>query len=137
MLVSDKIFVDTLFLIALINKRDQYHPKALELAVKYESYPLITTNVIFLELGNALASNYKNQTVELIEKFLVSDDVDVINLTSDLFHQGLELYKKHQDKSWGLVDCISFVVMKENNVHQALTFDKHFIQAGFQALMRE
>ena len=48
----------------------------------------------------------------------------------------LNLYKKHQDKSWGLVDCISFVVMKRYEVTKSLTFDRHFIQAGFQALMR-
>jgi predicted nucleic acid-binding protein len=47
------------------------------------------------------------------------------------------LYKSHQDKAWGLVDCISFVVMREAGVNQALTFDQHFVQAGFQALMLE
>ena len=40
-------------------------------------------------------------------------------------------------KAWGLVDCISFIVMREAGVNQALTFDQHFVQAGFQALMRE
>ncbi len=132
-----KIFVDTLFLVALINKRDQYHQKALALAQQFENYPLITTDAIFLEVGNALSSHYKNEAVELIEKFLVSDDVEVIRLNPDLFEKALSLYKKHQDKSWGLVDCVSFVVMQENQVTQALTFDQHFVQAGFQALMRQ
>ncbi|WP_231599244.1 type II toxin-antitoxin system VapC family toxin [Crocosphaera watsonii] len=53
-----------------------------------------------------------------------------------MFNKAIELYKKYQDKQWGLVDCVSFVVMEENNINKALTFDKHFIQAGFQALMR-
>ncbi|CAD5930014.1 hypothetical protein PA905_12320 [Planktothrix agardhii CCAP 1459/11A] len=131
-----KIFVDTLFIIALINKRDQYHQKALQFAKQYQNHPLITTDAIFLEVGNNLSSNYKNEAVELMEKFLASDDVEVIRLTPKLFDEALSLYKKHQDKSWGLVDCLSFVVMKQNQVTQALTFDKHFIQAGFQSLMR-
>jgi predicted nucleic acid-binding protein len=134
--VRTRIFVDTLFIVALINKRDQYHQKALALAKQFETYPLITTDAIFLEVGNALSSHYKNEAVELMEKFLVSDDVEVIRLTPKLFDEALILYKKHQDKSWGLVDCLSFVVMKQNQVTQALTFDKHFIQAGFQSLMR-
>ncbi|MFN5953585.1 MAG: type II toxin-antitoxin system VapC family toxin [Dolichospermum sp.] len=134
--MRSKIFVDTLFIVALINKRDQYHQKALELSEEYENYPLITTDAVFLEVGNALSNNYKNEAVELMESFLESDDVEVIRLNPDLFDEALSLYKKHQDKSWGLVDCISFVVMKRYEVTQALTFDRHFIQAGFQALMK-
>ncbi|MFO5494373.1 MAG: type II toxin-antitoxin system VapC family toxin [Cuspidothrix sp.] len=90
----------------------------------------------FLEVGNALSNNYKKEAVELIESFIESDDVEVIRLNPDLFDEALSLYKKHQDKSWGLVDCISFVVMKRYEVTQSLTFDRHFIQAGFQALMK-
>lgn len=125
-----------MFLVALINKRDQYHQKALALAEKFENYPLITTDAILLEVGNGLSSNYRNKVAELIEEFLTSDDVEIVRLTPKLFDEALGLFKKHQDKYWGLVDCISFIVMREQNVIQALTFDKHFIQAGFQALMR-
>jgi hypothetical protein len=60
-----------------------------------------------------------------------------VHLTPDLFAQGFGLYKSHQDKAWGLVDCISFVAMRAARVNQALTFDQHFVQAGFQALMLE
>jgi uncharacterized protein len=49
----------------------------------------------------------------------------------------LRFTSRIQDKAWGLVDCISFIVMREAGVNQALTFDQHFVQAGFQALMRE
>lgn len=132
-----KIFIDTWFIVALINKRDQYHQKALALAEQFDNYPLITTDAILLEVGNGLSSNYRNEVAELIEEFLTSDDVEVVRLTPKLFDEALRLFKKHHDKSWGLVDCISFIVMREQNVTQALTFDKHFIQAGFQALMRE
>ena len=131
-----KIFVDTLFIVALINKRDQYHQIALNLAEQYENCPLITTDAIFLESGNKLSANYRNEVVELIEQFLASDEIDVIRLTPELFDESLRLYKKHQDKSWGLVDCFSFVVMNQHKVSQAITFDRHFIQAGFQSLMK-
>ena len=131
-----KIFVDTLFIVALINKRDQYHQKALQLSEQYKNHPLITTDAVFLEFGNALSSNYKNEAAKLIEQFLASDEIDVIRLTPELFDESLRLYKKHQDKSWGLVDCFSFVVMNQHKISQALTFDQHFIQAGFQALIK-
>ena len=40
-------------------------------------------------------------------------------------------------KEWGLTDCISFVVMADRGLTQALTADDHFTQAGFVALLRE
>ncbi|TFI53450.1 PIN domain-containing protein [Mastigocladus laminosus UU774] len=131
-----KIFVDTLFVVALINQRDQYHQRASELADNLETHPLITTDAVLLEIGNALARNYKNEAIEIIEHFCTSDEVEIVRLTPELFAQAFTLYKIHQDKGWGLVDCISFVVMKQAEVSQALTFDQHFVQAGFQALMR-
>jgi predicted nucleic acid-binding protein len=115
---------------------DLTYSVCLNLAEQYENCPLITTDAIFLESGNKLSANYRNEVVELIEQFLASDEIDVIRLTPELFDESLRLYKKHQDKSWGLVDCFSFVVMKQHKVSQALTFDRHFIQAGFQALMK-
>lgn len=132
----NKIFVDTLFVVALINQRDQYHQLASELADSLETHPLITTDAVLLEIGNALARNYKDEAVEIIEHFLASDEVEIVRLTPELFAEAFALYKTHQDKTWGLVDCISFVVMKQAGVTQALTFDQHFVQAGFQALMR-
>ena len=63
---------------------------------------------------------------------MLAGNVEIVHLSSELFNRGLTLYKKYQDKDWGLVDCISFVVMKEAEIHAALTFDRHFVQAGFQ-----
>lgn len=133
--MSNKIFVDTLFLVALINRRDQYHQQARELADRFNGYPLLTTDAILLEFGNALARNYKNEAADLIEYFLSAEEAEIFRLTHELFDKAFDLYKSYQDQSWGLVDCISFVVMREANVTQALTCDRHFIQAGFQTLM--
>jgi uncharacterized protein len=132
--VITKIFVDTLFVVALINQRDQYHQQASELADSLETYPLITTDAVLLEVGNALARNYKDEAVEIIEQFFASDEVEIVRLTPELFAQAFTLYKTHQDKAWGLVDCISFVIMKQAGISQALTFDQHFVQAGFDEI---
>lgn len=133
----NRIFIDTGFVIALINHRDQYHQQASELADRFEGYPLLVTDAVLLEVGNFLACNYKKEAVEVIEQFLASDEVEVVRLTPQLFNQAFALYKMYQDKEWGLVDCISFAVMREAGVSQALAFDRHFVQAGFQVLMRE
>ncbi|MFM5956954.1 MAG: PIN domain-containing protein, partial [Dolichospermum sp.] len=43
---------------------------------------------------------------------------------------------QREDKEWGLVDCISFIVMQDRGITDALTADTHFQQAGFRALLR-
>lgn len=62
-----RIFVDSGFVIALINQRDQYHQQALELADRFEGYPLLTTDAVLLEIGNALSRNYKQEAADVIE----------------------------------------------------------------------
>jgi len=132
-----KLFVDTLFVVALINTRDHYHQQATELADKYDGQPLLTTEAVLLEIGNALARGYKAEAVQIIDHFLTSEDVEVVPVTTELLMQAFALYRGYQDKEWGLVDCISFVVMQRAGITSALTFDQHFVQAGFQALLRE
>jgi predicted nucleic acid-binding protein len=41
------------------------------------------------------------------------------------------------DKEWSLTDCLSFVVMQQRGLTEALTPDEHFVQAGFKALLRD
>jgi uncharacterized protein len=129
-----QIFIDTSFIVALINERDQYHARAVKLADRYDGRSLIVTDAVLLEVGNALSRGYKLEAIQVIEGLLSSEDVEVVNLTPELFGQAFQLYKTRQDKAWGLVDCISFMVMQNRNIDTSLTFDQHFVQAGFQAL---
>jgi len=61
--------------------------------------------------------------------------VKIIPATHDLFELGLQLYSQRLDKDWPLTDCVSFVVMSEAKLRDALTGDRHFEQAGFRALL--
>jgi predicted nucleic acid-binding protein len=130
-------FVDTSFVVGLTNQRDQYHEKALELAISFDRRPLCTTDAVLLEIGNILSGRFRDQAIQTIEGFLASDEVEIVRLDRILFDKAFDLYKTHRDKSWGLVDCVSFVVMTEQGIEEALTCDKHFVQAGFRALMLE
>lgn len=96
----------------------------------------MTTDTVLLERGNALVKGFKQEAIEIFEKFFASEDVEVVHLSPGLFKKAFQLFKKYSDKEWSLVDCCSFVVMKENSLSQALTCDKHFTQAGFEILMK-
>lgn len=129
--MPNRIFVDTSFVLALINERDQYHGQAENLSYKFENSPLITTDAVLLEIGNAMAKDFREEAVAIIKALRSSQRVEVIETGGRLFEKGLEIYEKYSDKTWGLVDCISFVLMQENEVTEALTFDGDFTQAGF------
>ena len=135
--MSNKIFIDTLFIVALINKRDAYHARALQFSDILDGQSVVTTDAVLLEVGNALARQFKREAVEIIDSFFNSPDVEIVRLTPELWAQSFALYRSRLDKEWGLVDCISFCVMQNRGIASALTFDRHFVQAGFAALMRD
>jgi len=59
-----------------------------------------------------------------------------MQLTPKLLDRGIQLFRARRDKDWPLTDCISFAVMQDEGIKNALTGDKHFEQAGFIALLR-
>ncbi|QTA85969.1 type II toxin-antitoxin system VapC family toxin [Desulfonema magnum] len=135
-----EIFLDTSYAIALSSKRDRFHRKALELAEKLEAEKtkLITTRPVMLEIGNALSAlPYRSSAVALLDALEADPNVGIAPLTESLYMRGFDLFRKRQDKTWGIVDCISFVVMRERKITDALTTDEHFRQAGFRVLLRE
>ncbi len=128
----EPLFVDTGYVIALINQNDQHHARALALSQRYEGHPLVTTDAVLLEIGNALSRIARQEASQILHYFLQADEVTLIHLNPQRFNSALRLYDQYRDKSWGLVDCFSFELMREMGLSKALTFDHHFTQAGYQ-----
>ena len=129
--MPDRIFLDTSFVIALINEKDQYHRQAEALSYKFEHSSLITTSAVILEIGNALEKDFRTEAAKAIKVLTGSSRIEVAEINTKLLDKGLAVYEKYADKSWGLVDCVSFVVIWESKLTEALTFDEDFAQAGF------
>lgn len=55
--------------------------------------------------------------------------------SEELYQRAVQLYSDRDDKEWGLIDCMSFVVMGDQGLTDALTADTHFRQAGFNVLL--
>ena len=130
-------FVDTVYLLALINPNDGWRPKALEWAARI-SGPLVTTEAVLTEVADALCrSAHRRWALEAIRDLRSDSAVTCVPGSAQLFAQGLDLYGDRVDKDWSLTDCLSFVVMRQRGIDQALTADVHFVQAGFRALLRD
>lgn len=124
------VFLDTGYLIALINKNDSLHKKAEAAAHKFQG-PFITTELILVELANSLSVSQQRQlALKVIDKIRADSFTTVISFGADGFEKALSFYRKRSDKGWGMIDCFSFVTMDELGIKRALTFDEHFKQAG-------
>jgi uncharacterized protein len=73
----------------------------------------LTTQAVLLEIGNALARGKKSLAIDIVERLSTAKNSQVIKLSSKHFDEAFKLYTAYDDKEWGLVDCISFVVMRE------------------------
>ena len=62
-------------------------------------------------------------------------NVVIVPASDELYRRALEIYSDRVDKEWGLIDCMSFIVMKDEGLSEALTADNHFRQAGFRVLL--
>ena len=130
------VFADTSFFLASLNPDDALHAKAIAVSRKITA-TRVTHGFVLLEVGNAISrAALRSRFVEFYTWLLEHPRVRIVPSSEKLFHRGYELYAARKDKDWSLTDCISFVVMRDEDLQTALTHDQHFEQAGYQALLR-
>jgi len=137
-LSGDLTFVDASGWIALVNANDALHQQSVRLFEQRlnEGRGFVTSSVVLLEVGNWLSPvPLRGLASGLIERIEHSSRIQVVELTPELYRKGWLLYRERPEKDWGVIDCISFTIMQERNIVEALTADRHFQQAGFVALL--
>lgn len=129
------LFADTYYFLALLHKGDAAHSKAVALTEKFTN-PIVTTAWVLTEVGDALsAPALRSRFVQLMETLRADPACTIVPPSPALFDAGVSLYAERSDKGWTLTDCISFVVMHQYGLTDALTGDRHFEQAGFNPLL--
>ena len=134
----NRIFLDTSYAVALSASTDEHHTRAVELADELEDSGthFVTTRAILLEIGNALSKvRHRSAAIRLLTALENDPKVEIVAASDELYRRAFEAYSDRVDKEWGLIDCMSFVVMKDEGVTEALTADNHFRQAGFRVLL--
>lgn len=131
-----RVLLDTVFVQALLNQRDQYHDQARSLLPRIrEAHEVWVTEAVLVEVGNALAAFDREAAARFIQQCYRTPNIRVVTVDRPLLEEALALYSERPDKRWGLTDCISFVVMRQRKLTAAVTADEHFVQAGFKTLM--
>lgn len=129
-------FIDTAYLLALVNTDDEFHEQAVQAQQRFRG-KLLTTEYVLLEVLDGMTDGGQREVgAALVASIRRDPDTIVAPASSGLFDAGLRLFIQRPDKQWGITDCISFVVMRERGISEALTSDHHFEQAGFMALLR-
>jgi uncharacterized protein len=133
------IFVDTAALIALDNKQDAFHPLALKTQqelVKTQTQ-FISSNFVIAEFCNAFSRlKFRSTAVQMVNSIYQSKAWTIIAINEELMSKSFALFSKMQDKEWGLVDCSSMIIAKQQQLDTIFTTDKHFEQAGFKILLK-
>jgi len=135
---ADAVFLDTNGWLALLNASDSLHSIASTAwaALLDRGSRVVLTDWIVAETGNGLArSEARSSFAAAVDLIRASPSAQLVPVTSALFERALDLYSRRSDKSWGLIDCASFLVMEDQGISHAFTNDRHFEQAGFRNLL--
>lgn len=133
-----KLFVDTIYFVALINPNDQWHEKAIQVRSEISDAKLFTTEIVLIEVLNFLCEygeNLRRQVSLFVRDILEDADFEVASYTDMTLLEGLELYESRLDKGYSLTDCVSMNICRELQINEVLTHDHHFEQEGFKILL--
>jgi predicted nucleic acid-binding protein len=98
---------------------------------------LVTTEWVLMELADALsAAEARSTVVEFLQAVRADPLFEVVGYREVVYQAGFDLFANRPDKDWSLMDCISFGVMRDHGLRDALTADRHFEQAGFRAIFK-
>jgi predicted nucleic acid-binding protein len=130
------VFADTFSLINWLNPRDEAHALVTGYLDGFTGR-LVTTEWVLMELADALSAPAARTTAVAFLQAVRADPLfEVIGYDPAVYRAGFELFAGRPDKAWSLTDCISFAVMTERGLVEALTADHHFEQAGFRAVFK-
>ena len=129
------LFIDTSFLYALEDASDLHHKESLEVWERTLKNPprIVSTSFIFDETATLLQAKLGHaKAADVGNRLLHSSLVELIHVTPEIFQEAWDYFINHKDKGYSFTDCVSFTVMEELNIKNALAFDRHFRQAGFK-----
>ena len=133
------IFVDTSGFYALLIKGDDQHPAAKRVLseARRRKRGFVTSDYVLDETATLLkARGFVHLLASFFETLEASHACRIEWTDSDCFHESRLFFLKHADQAWSFTDCVSFRIMKQLRLRDALTKDAHFQEAGFVALLK-
>ena len=133
------IFADTSYWFALLVRTDPWHEIAALPSLELAGVRVFTTEMVLAELLNGvsrLGPYHRSLATAEVIRLRSNPNVEIVAQSEKQFQDAFEYYHSRLDQRWGLTDCASFLVMRENGITHVLTADRDFAQAGFTILMQ-
>lgn len=130
------MLLDTSGLLSFLHKAEVNHREAVRLMA---GAPIRLTHGYVLAELVALGRARKfppAPVLDFLEDLPVGIGIEVVFVGDDLHARAVDLLRRRSDKTWSLCDAVSFVLMTDRKLAEALTTDHHFEQAGFIRLLR-
>ena len=133
------ILIDAGFLIALTDPRDTLHGLSRRWVRAVVNQPLLLTSFVELEVINHFSSHpeARRRVHDVLERLRQTLRIHDVVVDGPLADAGKRLHRERPDQKWSLTDCVSFVVMQQRELSEALAYDRHFEQAGYVPLLRQ
>lgn len=136
--MAGETFVDTSGFYAILVARDGTHGKAKRLlgAGAKKKARFVTTDYVLDETATLpKARGHGHLLPALFDTIASSQACRTEWMNAERFARTKSFFLKRQDHAWSFTDCFSFTIMRELRIEQALTKDRHFLEAGFTPLL--
>jgi predicted nucleic acid-binding protein len=133
-----EIFIDTSGFYALLVRGDDQHERAVDVTRQAAERKgrFVTTDYVLDETATLfMARGYAKLLPSFFESVFQSRACRLVWMDADRFEKTKHTFLKNVKRRWSFTDCMSFGVMRELRLREALTKDAHFMAAGFTALL--
>lgn len=134
MISHENIFVDTGAWLALADKGDGHHKKAVSVYPSLLSThkSLMTSNLVIAETYSLVLHELGHgAAVAFLEKVKASPRIIKVYSAEESEENALDILIKYGDQDFSYTDAVSFALMRRHGIKKAFCFDKHFVTAGF------
>ena len=132
------VFADTAFWLAFFDHNDPLHGEASDALKAVKGRPLVTTDLVLCEFLDALSrygGHVRQSAIRASRGILTNPRSTCVPSDRDLLLAAMTLYEQRPDKTYGVTDCVSMVVMRQQGLTEILSSDRHFAQEGFRVLL--
>jgi predicted nucleic acid-binding protein len=131
------VLLDTSGLLCYLHQNEPLHQEAVQLFNNSSKRSLTHSYVLAELIALALIRRFPRLAVlAFVMDLLDNPDIETVWVDEQLHREAMKLLIERQDKTYSLCDAVSFVLMRQRRITNALTTDRHFEQEGFVKLLQ-